>query len=64
MSGLTIEKPAAWRAHTMPKGTKVHKLFEHLKKSGYSVASAAKIAQSQTGQSLKTGKPPKSKRFE
>ena len=40
----------------MPKGTKVHKMYEALKREGYSTASAAKIAQSKTGQSLQTGK--------
>lgn len=45
----------------MPKGTKVHKLFTKLKMLGYDEASAAKIAQSQTGQALQTGKPPKRK---
>jgi len=43
----------------MPKGTKVDNLYEKLKKQGYSVESAVKIAQSQTGQALATGKPPK-----
>lgn len=46
----------------MPKGTRVHKLFEKLKKQGKSAGSAARIAQSQTGQALATGKPPKHKR--
>jgi len=45
----------------MPKGTKVHRLYERLKRKGYSTTSAVKIAQHQTGLSLKTGKPPKSK---
>jgi hypothetical protein len=43
----------------MPKGTKVHKLYDALKRKGYSVEKAVKIAQSQTGQALATGKPPK-----
>ena len=43
----------------MPRGTKVHKLYEHLEKEGHSKASAAKIAQSKTGKSLKTGRKPK-----
>ncbi len=47
---------------TMPKGTKVDRLYEALKKQGYSVESAVRIAQSQTGQALATGKPPKRKR--
>ncbi len=46
----------------MPKGTKVHRLFEKLKGKGRSVASAAKIAQSKTGKSLATGKSPKGKK--
>jgi hypothetical protein len=45
----------------MPEGSKVHKVFEALKKEGKSPASAAKIAQAQTGQALATGKPPKGK---
>lgn len=40
----------------MPKGTKVDSLYQKLLKQGYSEQAAAKIAQSQTGQSLKTGK--------
>jgi len=46
----------------MPKGTKVHKLYEKLKAAGYSTASAAKIAQAKTGQSLHTGKRIKNKK--
>jgi len=45
----------------MPKGTKVDSLYKKLKKQGYSESAAAKIAQSQTDQSLKTGKKPKGK---
>lgn len=45
----------------MPEGTKVHKLYNKLLADGHSKKSAAKIAQSQTGQSLQTGKPPKKK---
>lgn len=45
----------------MPKGTKVHKIYDKLKgKKGK--AAAAKIAQSVTGKSLKTGRKPKGKR--
>ncbi len=43
----------------MPKGSKVHKVFEGLRKSGASKGKAARIAQSTTGQALATGKPPK-----
>ena len=43
----------------MPKGTKVHRMYEHLLSAGYSKESAVRIAQSKTGLSLKTGKPPK-----
>lgn len=46
----------------MPKGTKVHRAYTSMRKKGYSKGKAAKIAQSQTGQALKTGKPPKKKR--
>lgn len=44
----------------MPKGTKVHKMFEKLK-GKVGPASAARIAQSKTGRSLKTGKRPRKK---
>ncbi len=40
----------------MPEGTRVHKRYEELRAEGHTKASAAKIAQSETGQSLKTGK--------
>ena len=43
----------------MPKGTKVERLYEKLKSQGKSKGSAAAIAQSVTGLSLKTGKKPK-----
>ena len=46
----------------MPKGTKVDKTYEALKRKGMSSGKAARIAQSQTGQSLQTGKPPKKKK--
>lgn len=46
----------------MPKGTKVHRAYTKLRRQGKSKASAARIAQHATGQSLKTGKPPKRKR--
>jgi hypothetical protein len=41
----------------MPKGTKVHRCYEKLKKKK-GKASAARICQASTGQSLKTGKAP------
>lgn len=40
----------------MPKGSKVHKVYTALRRSGKSKASAARIAQSKTGKSLKTGR--------
>jgi len=46
----------------MPKGTKVHRIYEALVKEGKSKESAARIAQSKTGKSLKTGKKPKKKK--
>ena len=46
----------------MPKGTKVDKIYQALLREGKSKASAARIAQAQTGKSLKTGKPPKGKK--
>lgn len=45
----------------MPAGTAVEKLYRALLKKGKSKESAARIAQSATGLSLKTGKPPKYK---
>jgi hypothetical protein len=44
----------------MPKGTKVHEVYEAIKKGGASSGKAARIAQAQTGKSLATGKAPKS----
>lgn len=44
----------------MPKGTKVDRCYQKLK-STKGKGSAAAICQSSTGQSLKTGKPPKRK---
>ena len=44
----------------MPKGTTVHKCYDKLKVTK-GKAAAAKICQSSTGQSLKTGKRPKGK---
>ena len=46
-------------SRTMPKGSKVHKLYARLRRRGYSEAKAARIAQSKTGRSLKTGRKPK-----
>ena len=43
----------------MPAGTRVDKMYKHLRASGYSEEDAAKIAQSKTGLSLQTGRPPK-----
>ena len=45
----------------MPEGTKVERLYSHLKRQGYSVQSAVRIAQKATGLALATGKPPKNK---
>lgn len=45
----------------MPKGTKVDKVFQALKREGKPVASAARIAQAKTGLALATGKKPKHK---
>jgi len=45
----------------MPKGTKVHEIYEALLREGYSKASAARIAQEKTGLALATGKPPRKK---
>ncbi len=43
----------------MPKGTKVHKMYEALLREGYSKSSAARIAQKKTGLALATGRKPK-----
>ncbi len=43
----------------MPKGTKVHKVYSALRRKGATKGKAARIAQSQTGRSLKTGRKPK-----
>ncbi len=40
----------------MPKGSKVDKVYQALKRSGKSPGSAARIAQAKTGQSLATGR--------
>lgn len=45
----------------MPKGSKVDKMYEALKKEGMDSGKAARIAQAKTGQALATGKPPKNK---
>lgn len=46
----------------MPSGTPVDKTYQALKRKGFSKGSAARIAQSQTGLALATGKPPKGKK--
>jgi len=46
----------------MPKGTKVERCFQRLRKQGKSKESAARICQKSTGQALATGKPPKGKK--
>jgi hypothetical protein len=46
----------------MPRGTKVHKIYEALKRGGASKGKAARIAQWRTGKALATGKAPKRKR--
>lgn len=46
----------------MPKGTKVDRCYEDVKAKGASKGKAARICQAATGQSLKTGKPPKRKK--
>lgn len=49
------------KAPPMPKGTKVESVYTGILRSGKDKATAARIAQSQTGKSLKTGKTPKKK---
>ena len=48
----------------MPEGSKVHKVYEALRKKGYSKEKSAKIAQAQTGEALRTGEPIKSESYE
>lgn len=43
----------------MPKGTTVERMYRALRRKGKAKATAAKIAQAQTGLALATGKPPK-----
>lgn len=45
----------------MPKGTKVHKMYEAMREEGMSKGKAARIAQAKTGKSLATGKKPRGK---
>jgi len=45
----------------MPKNSKVHRMYQDLLDKGYPKSSAARIAQSQTGQALATGRKPKHK---
>ncbi len=46
----------------MPKNTKVHRDYDAIRRGGASKGKAARIAQSTTGKSLKTGRKPKAKR--
>ena len=48
----------------MPEGSKVHKVYEALRKKGYSKEKSAKIAQAQTGEALKIGEPIKNESYE
>ena len=43
----------------MPKNSKVDKVYQALVKKGASKGKAARIAQAETGKSLKTGRAPK-----
>lgn len=46
----------------MPKNSKVHRMYDAMVRQGMDKGKAARIAQSKSGQALKTGKPPKRKR--
>jgi hypothetical protein len=46
----------------MPKGSKVHRMYEAIKRGGADKGKAARIAQAKTGQALATGKAPKNAR--
>jgi hypothetical protein len=50
------------RGVTMPKGTRVEKLYQKLRAQGRTEESAARISQAVTGLSLATGKKPKGTR--
>jgi hypothetical protein len=43
----------------MPKGSKVDRIYQALRREGKSATSAARIAQARSGQSLKTDRKPK-----
>jgi hypothetical protein len=43
----------------MPQGTAVENAYQVLRKKGYDKGMAARIAQSQTGEALATGRPPR-----
>jgi hypothetical protein len=45
----------------MPKGTAVERMYRALRRQGKAKATAAKIAQAQTGLALATGRAPKDK---
>ena len=45
----------------MPKGAKVHMMYDAMRKEGMSKGKAARIAQAKTGKSLMTGKKSKHK---
>jgi hypothetical protein len=45
----------------MPKNSRVGKVYDALKGKGMDKGKAARIAQSKTGKSLKTGRAPKGK---
>lgn len=46
----------------MPRGSKVDRVFRALRRKGAGKGKAARISQSRTGQSLKTGKPPRGRK--
>lgn len=46
----------------MPKGTRVHVIYQAMVRAGESKELAARTAQARTGKSLRTGKKPKGKK--
>lgn len=48
----------------MPKGTKVERCYQDVRKKGASKGKAARVCQAATGQALATGKPPKGRKKE
>lgn len=46
----------------MPRGTKVERMYEAMRREGMDKGKAARIAQSRTGKSLATGRKPRKRK--